>query len=225
MREVIEDTRRSFKATVRRVTVPGRYRAPAFIDVELADKEASPAAARRDLMMHGCYEMRFGEDGTMEVDLDGSSAWGWHSMNATPAHPGDDVARPHADADLQRQDQRRRLPGHVRQLPRRHVGQQGRRDLLVLDPLAAAVRDLHRVPARPVARAAVTRVHRGGDDLLPDVGGAAGGGIDQYGNLSGFMNFEFAGGGMGAKYVLDGLDYGAAPFNPEGDHGDCEMWS
>jgi acetone carboxylase gamma subunit len=51
-----------------------------------------------------------------------------------------------------------------------------------------------------------------------------GGGIDQFGNNSGFVNFELAAGGMGAKYVLDGLDYGAAPFNPEGDLGDCEMW-
>jgi N-methylhydantoinase B/oxoprolinase/acetone carboxylase alpha subunit len=75
-REVIEDTRRSFKATVRRVTAPGRYRAPSFLDVELADKDAFPAMARRDLLMHGWYEMRFGEDGTMEVDLDGASARG-----------------------------------------------------------------------------------------------------------------------------------------------------
>ncbi len=53
---------------------------------------------------------------------------------------------------------------------------------------------------------------------------AQGGGIDQYGNLSGFMNFEIGAQGQGAKYVLDGLDYGAAVFNPEGDMGDVEMW-
>jgi N-methylhydantoinase B/acetone carboxylase alpha subunit len=29
---------------------------------------------------------------------------------------------------------------------------------------------------------------------------------------------------MGAKYVLDGTDYCAAMFNPEGDMGDVEMW-
>ncbi len=51
-----------------------------------------------------------------------------------------------------------------------------------------------------------------------------GGGIDQYGQFSGFMNFEFGASGMGAKGVVDGLDYGAAVFNPEGDMGDAEMW-
>lgn len=30
--------------------------------------------------------------------------------------------------------------------------------------------------------------------------------------------------GMGAKGVLDGLDYGAVAVNPEGDMGDIEMW-
>jgi N-methylhydantoinase B/acetone carboxylase alpha subunit len=53
---------------------------------------------------------------------------------------------------------------------------------------------------------------------------AQGGGIDQYGQISGFMNFEIGAQGQGAKYVLDGLDYGAAVFNPEGDMGDIEMW-
>jgi N-methylhydantoinase B/acetone carboxylase alpha subunit len=53
---------------------------------------------------------------------------------------------------------------------------------------------------------------------------AQGGGIDQYGQISGFMNFEIGAQGQGAKYVLDGLDYGAAVFNPEGDMGDVEMW-
>ena len=38
------------------------------------------------------------------------------------------------------------------------------------------------------------------------------------------MNFEIGAQGQGAKYVLDGLDYGAAVFNPEGDMGDIEMW-
>ena len=38
------------------------------------------------------------------------------------------------------------------------------------------------------------------------------------------MNFEVSAQGMGAKYVLDGTDYCAAMFNPEGDMGDVEMW-
>ena len=35
---------------------------------------------------------------------------------------------------------------------------------------------------------------------------AQGGGLDQYGQVSGFMNFEIGAQGQGGKYVLDGLD-------------------
>src|SRR6266567_1439156 len=51
-REVIEEGRRSFKARIREMTVPGRYRSPAFFDVTFADKPELPSRARRDFLMH-----------------------------------------------------------------------------------------------------------------------------------------------------------------------------
>ena len=51
-----------------------------------------------------------------------------------------------------------------------------------------------------------------------------GGGIDQYGQQSATTNFGLSCVGGGAKMVLDGLDYAAAMWNPEGDMGDMEMW-
>ena len=84
-REVIEEGRRSFKSRIREMTVPGRYRSPAFFDVTFADKLELPARARRDFMMHSPFEVRIGGDGVYELDLDGSSAWGYHSMNCTPS--------------------------------------------------------------------------------------------------------------------------------------------
>ena len=51
-----------------------------------------------------------------------------------------------------------------------------------------------------------------------------GGGIDQYGRQSATTNFGLSCVGGGAKMVLDGLDYAAAMWNPEGDMGDMEMW-
>ena len=36
VREVIEDGRRSFKSRLREMTIPGRYRAPAFIELPFA---------------------------------------------------------------------------------------------------------------------------------------------------------------------------------------------
>ncbi|HEX2467635.1 MAG TPA: hydantoinase B/oxoprolinase family protein, partial [Solirubrobacterales bacterium] len=82
-REVIEEGRRSFKARTREMTVPGRYRSPAFCEFTLEDKEPLPAQARLDLVMHSPFEVRIGGDGTYELDYDGCSAWGHHSLNCT----------------------------------------------------------------------------------------------------------------------------------------------
>jgi N-methylhydantoinase B/acetone carboxylase alpha subunit len=51
-----------------------------------------------------------------------------------------------------------------------------------------------------------------------------GGGIDHFGKQSATTNFGLSCVGGGAKMVADGLDYGAAMWNPEGDMGDMEMW-
>ena len=44
-----------------------------------------PARARRDFLMHAPFEVRIGGDGDYALDMDGASAWGWHSMNCTPS--------------------------------------------------------------------------------------------------------------------------------------------
>ncbi|MGE4428796.1 MAG: hydantoinase B/oxoprolinase family protein, partial [Solirubrobacteraceae bacterium] len=226
MREAIEDGRRSFKSKVRTVTVPGRYRSPGFLDVTFADKETLPARARRDFMMHGAFESIIGGDGHYTASFDGSSAWGWHSMNATPAaitglmwiqftqtlifdervndgaHFATTVVAP---------------PGTWANLDTAECSTSGAWG--VLFPSYSGY-------PRSLSRAQQSR------GFIEEVMGSfsspgnvmQGGGIDQYGQMSGFMHFEVGAQGQGAKYCLDGLDYGAAPFNPEGDMGDAEMW-
>ncbi len=71
MREVIEEGRRSFKSRIREMTVPGRYRSPAFTDAKFADKEKLPARARRDLIMHSPSRCASAGDGTYSLDYDG----------------------------------------------------------------------------------------------------------------------------------------------------------
>ena len=56
-----------------------------FFDVTFADKQQLPARARRDFLMHAPFEVRIGGDGDYALDMDGASAWGWHSMNCTPS--------------------------------------------------------------------------------------------------------------------------------------------
>ena len=84
-REVIEEGRRSFKSRIREMTVPGRYRSPSFWEITFADKEQLPARARVDTCMHSAWEVRIGGDGEYALDMDGTSSWGYHSMNCTPS--------------------------------------------------------------------------------------------------------------------------------------------
>ena len=46
------------------MTVPGRYRASAFMDTTFADKPQLPARARRDFVMHAPFEVRIGATAT-----------------------------------------------------------------------------------------------------------------------------------------------------------------
>ena len=106
------------------------------------------------------------------------------------------------------------------------MGEPRRRAVLVVVPVDADVLHLDRATCARSRRALQSRGY------IEEIVGtytvpgnvAQGGGIDQYGQISGFMNFEIGAQGQGGKYVLDGLDYGAAVFNPEGDMGDIEMW-
>jgi N-methylhydantoinase B/oxoprolinase/acetone carboxylase alpha subunit/acetone carboxylase gamma subunit len=226
MREAIEDGRRSFKNRARTLLVPGRYRSAGFTEARYADKSEMPKRARRDLILHGAYEAVVDEDGRFTTDLRGSSAWGWHSFNATPA----------AQQGMQ-------WILFTQTLICNDKINDGAFYATELKLTRGSWADLGDAPCsssfpwmpmfctstgylRAISRALQSRGY------IEEIVGtytvpgnvAQGGGIDQYGQVSGFMNFEIGAQGQGGKYVLDGLDYGAAVFNPEGDMGDIEMW-
>jgi N-methylhydantoinase B/oxoprolinase/acetone carboxylase alpha subunit/acetone carboxylase gamma subunit len=226
MREAIEDGRRSFKHRARTMLVPGRYRSAGFTEARYADKSEMPKRARRDLILHGAYEAVVDADGRFTTDLRGSSAWGWHSFNATPA----------AQQGMQ-------WILFTQTLICNDKINDGAYYATELKLTRGSWADLGDAPCsssfpwmpmfctstgylRAISRALQSRGY------IEEIVGtytvpgnvAQGGGIDQYGQVSGFMNFEIGAQGQGGKYVLDGLDYGAAVFNPEGDMGDIEMW-
>ena len=87
VREVIEDGRRSFQSRVREMTVPGRYRSPAFPELRARPRRRSCRSyARRD---HAHARAGRAADhharAILELDYDGASAWGYHSSNCTPS--------------------------------------------------------------------------------------------------------------------------------------------
>jgi len=225
-REVIEEGRRSFKSRIREMTVPGRYRAAAFMDTTFADQPQLPARARRDFVMHAPFEVRIGGDGDYALDMDGTSAWGWHSMNCTPSGMQgaiwvmftqtlicDDKVNDGAYYAVETN-----FPeGTVANLGDAE-GSTGIAWAFLQPAFTGYPRTLSRaLQSRGFIEEVIATYSVSGNVVQ-------GGGVDQYGNSSAIMNFEIAAQGMGAKYVLDGTDTCAAMFNPEGDAGDVEMW-
>src|SRR5919106_1371387 len=225
-REVIEEGRRSFKSRIREMTVPGRYRAASFMDNTYADKVQLPARARRDFVMHSPFEVRIGGDGDYALDLEGASAWGWHSMNCTPSAMQGAIWVMFTQTLICNDKVNDGAYFAVKtNFPEGSIANLG--DAEGSTGIAwAFLQPAFTGYPRTLSRALQSR------GFIEEVIGAysvsgnviQGGGVDQYGNSSAIMNFEIAAQGMGAKYVLDGTDTCAAMFNPEGDAGDIEMW-
>jgi acetone carboxylase, alpha subunit len=225
-REVIEEGRRSFKSRIVEMTVPGRYRAASFQDVTYSDKVQLPARARRDFVMHAPFEVRIGGDGDYALDLDGASAWGWHSMNCTPSGMQGAIwvmftqtliCNDKVNDGAYLAVETNFPEGSVANLGDAE-GSTGIAWAFLQPAFTGYPRTLSRaLQARGFIEEVIGAYSVSGNVIQ-------GGGVDQYGNSSAIMNFEIAAQGMGAKYVLDGTDTCAAMFNPEGDAGDIEMW-
>jgi N-methylhydantoinase B len=226
MREVIEDGRRSFISRLRELTVPGRYRAAAFTDLPFAKEQQLPSYARKDTMMHAPVELRITRDGVMELDYDGASSWGYHSANCTPSSMQgalwvqltqtlicNDKVNDGAYFGL-----RQNFPPGTWANHSNPQASTGNAWFFLIPSYTGFIKSLSRSLQ---ARGFVEEV------LAPyalTANAFQGGGIDQYGRQSATTNFGLSCVGGGAKMILDGLDYAAAMWNPEGDMGDMEMW-
>src|SRR3954452_6314236 len=225
-REVIEEGRRSFKSRFAEMTGPVRSRAAWFMNNTYADKVQLPARAPRDFVMHAPFEVRIGGDGDYALDLDGSSAWGWHSMNCTPSGMQGAIwvmftqtliCNDKVNDGAYFAVETNFPEGSIANLGQAE-GSTGIAWAFLQPAFTGYPRTLSRaLQARGFIEEVIAPYSTSGNVIQ-------GGGIDQYGNSSAIMNFEIAAQGMGAKYVLDGTDTCAAMFNPEGDAGDIEMW-
>ena len=225
-REVIEEGRRSFKSRIREMTVPGRYRSSTFFDITFADKQQLPARARRDFLMHAPFEVRIGGDGVYELDLEGSSAWGYHSMNCTPSAMQGAIwvqfTQTLIPNDKVNDGAYLAIRSHFPEGTIANLGDAEGSTGIAWAFLQPAFTGYPRTLSRALQARGFIEEVIGAYSCSGNV--IQGGGIDQYGNSSAIMNFEIAAQGMGAKFVLDGTDTCAAMFNPEGDAGDVEMW-
>ncbi|MDE3069212.1 MAG: hydantoinase B/oxoprolinase family protein, partial [Acidobacteriota bacterium] len=225
-REVIEEGRRSFKARIREMTIPGRYRAPAIFDADFSDKAQLPARARRNVLMHSPFEVRIGGDGAYELDYDGASAWGWHSMNCTPSGMQGAIWVMFTQTlicnDKVNDGAYFAIGTNFPEGTIANIGEAEGSTAIAWAFLQPSFTGFPRTLSRALQARGYIEEVLASYSVSGNV--QQGGGIDQYGNSSAIMNFEISAQGMGAKYVLDGTDYCAAMFNPEGDMGDVEMW-
>ncbi|MFN8151854.1 MAG: hydantoinase B/oxoprolinase family protein [Solirubrobacterales bacterium] len=224
--ELIEDGRRSFRSSLFAMTVPGRYRAPAFSEMTLADEELLPGHARIDSLMHAPVEVRVTSDARLELDLEGASAWGYHSANCTTAAMqgalwvlltqtllANDKINDGAYYALGTNFPPGSWANH--QNPQASTGSPWR--FLVpsyTGVLKSLAQSLH-------SRGFIEEV------LAPYAMSAntfQGGGIDHHGQQAAITNFSISCVGGGARMFTDGLDHAAAMWNPQGDMGDCEVW-
>ena len=228
VREVIEDGRRSFKSRLQEMTIPGRYRAPAFIELPFAKEAQLPSYARarhdvprrRRAAHHPRRDARAGLRRHLGLGLP-------LRQRDAVLDAGRDLGAAHADADLQRQGQRRRLPRPALELPARArwsnhnnpMASTGNAWYFLIPSFTGFIKS-------HLALAAGARVRGGGAGALrPHRERVPGRGHRRSTARQGATtNFGLSCVGGGAKMVLDGLDYGAAMWNPEGDMGDMEMW-
>ncbi len=226
IREVLEDSRRSFVERVKQLLIPGRYEAPAFIDAQFADEARLPAETRKDILMHSPFTLSIGAAGRLDVDFEGAGKWGLHSFNCTPSAmagalwvaltqtimPNDKVNDgAHFATGIH-------CPRGSWVNPDTSTTAHGNAWYYLVPSFGGMFRSLGRAfYARGYVEEVIAGYGHDGNILQ-------GGGIDHHGNESAVSNFEMSCIGGGAGTIRDGLDHASVMWNPEGDMGDVEAW-
>jgi acetone carboxylase alpha subunit len=226
--EVIEEGRRGLLTRIKAMTLPGKYRKVAFVDVPYKhdDVQTSNAFAKLDSIMHSPVEMEIRADGSWRLDFEGASRWGWHSYNAHQVAftSGIWVMMTQTLVPTQRINDGAyygtefRLPKGAWMNPDdRRTGHAYAWHFLV-SGWSAMWRGLSQAY---FSRGYLEEVNAGNANTSNWL---QGGGINQDGDIHAVNSFEASSCGTGACAVKDGLNHAAAIWNPEGDMGDIEIW-
>lgn len=226
--EVIEEGRRGLQSRIKAMTLPGKYRKVAFVDVPYAhpDVQTPSAFAKLDSIMHSPVEMEIRADGSWRLDFEGASRWGWHSYNAHQVAftSGIWVMMTQTLVPTQRINDGAYF-GTEFHLPKgtwmnpddRRTGHAYAWHFLV-SGWSAMWRGLSQAY---FSRGYLEEVNAGNANTSNWL---QGGGINQDGEIHAVNSFEASACGTGASAVKDGLNHAAAIWNPEGDMGDIEIW-
>jgi len=225
IREAIEEERRSCRNRIREQLVPGKYRAPAFVDFQFGSERELPKEAAKDGIIHSPLAVTVHKDGHLALSFQGASSHGMHSFNCTPeAMRGAMWAllaqtlmandRVNAGANLATS---LNLPVGSWADPGTGYTAHSNSWFILVPAFAAVVRPLSRAFQ---ARGYIEEIIAGWGDGNYMQGGA----IDSFGPSSVISNMEASCVGGGAGIYRDGLDHASAAWFPTGDMGDIEDW-
>lgn len=226
--EVIEEGRQGLINRLKAMMVPGKYRQVGFVDVPYAhpDVVVSSPFAKLDTIMHTPSTITIKTDGSWMLDFEGSSRFGWHTYNAHQVAftSGIWVMMTQTLIPTERINDgatygtRFRLPRGTWMNPDDRRTAHGYSWHFLVSSWTALWRGLSR---GYLARGYLEEVNAGNANTSNWL---QGGGFNQYNEIHAVNSFETAAAGTGASAVKDGIDHGAAIWNPEGDMGDMEIW-
>ena len=225
-RELIEEGRIAFLQRIRETLVPGRYRAPGFLDLPYKDFTRLRDEARVNTLMHAPYEMTVGGDGTVSVSFDGASASGLHSQNCTPSALQGAIWVLLAQTVVP--NDKVNDGAYLATSSEFPIGSWTNPD----DPFISTSRAWgFLLPGFTGMFRSLSRGFYGRGYLEEVVAGypitassTSGGGVGDDGRETAYTSFELSCQGTGAGAARDGADHCAAMWNPEGDMGEVESW-
>jgi acetone carboxylase alpha subunit len=220
--EMIETGRQAAIAKTKKVFFPGTYFTPFFFDVPFAD----PAQRIRipvDYMPHIPCEMVVGADGKLEFNHEGISSPGYHSNNASyPCTLGNLIYMLLQDVYYDGMYNNGLADAFKLNLREGSIANCGIQYACSVWMAAGCLAGSH---TRNVAMAYYAMgIREEGFAIKAATGAAFAGGIDRNGKQFGIGNFEMSCSGMAAGANMDGLYACNAPWNPESNLTDVELF-
>lgn len=225
--EVVEDGRRGLQNRLKAMTIPGKYKQVAFVDVPYRHEDVSvPSFAKVDTIMHAPSTIDIKADGSWKLDFEGSSRWGWHTYNAQPVSfsSGIWVMMTQTLIPTERINDGAYYATNFRLPKGTWMNPDDRRTAhsyswhFLVSAWSALWRGLSR---SYYGRGYLEEVNAGNANTSNWL---QGGGFNQFDEIHAVNSFESAAEGTGASAVKDGIGNAAAIWNPEGDMGDMEIW-
>jgi len=226
MREAVEEGRQTLNSRVEERLFPGTYRDASFMPVPFEDEAWKPSA-KQNMINHLPVEVRIGEDGGIEFDMEGASPPGphpyncaegamegglWVSLTQCLLHDGKVNDGSYIAVDTNYPEGSIVNPQDPSLSYHTSWGS-------LMPTYNAFWKNISRgFFARGFREEIVTGYSETGD---PVQGGGKYEPMDDYFPVS---PFEHSCQGLGASAVRDGLDHGYAMWNPESDMGDVEEW-